>query len=299
MLLHGHLRLMLYAWVGCKHAACNPPNLCCRHGFRRAFCTVAPSFGLYGVKHFKRESRSFIKPRKSNFKKKEGLFGISLWVCCLWDPHRTVTWWSMFDCGGTGGMHCQRAQDPPHSRCLSPPGVRVHGAAQRLHDPHAARPQLRHHQVSLQQAIPHLSQDPEGGVPAGYVTPLWLCSPQISHGREQQLAQRSPCAGNGDTGGRSHSAFGVRSSNFKLRNTFSFYIIPGSSNSRNLKWHVFGLCSSAPSLIIPGLSALAFVRCQGEGAGRAPAEPPEVGTGQGLGMRSALLTAEQRQTFRI
>uniref|UniRef100_A0A8B9UM43 LARGE xylosyl- and glucuronyltransferase 1 n=1 Tax=Anas zonorhyncha TaxID=75864 RepID=A0A8B9UM43_9AVES len=72
------------------------------------------------------------------------------------------------------------------------PGVRVHGAAQRLHDPHAACPQLRHHQVSLQQAIPHLSQDPEGGVPAGHVTSLWLCSSQISHGREQQLAQQSP-----------------------------------------------------------------------------------------------------------
>jgi len=34
------------------------------------------------------------------------------------------------------------------------------------------------------------------------------------------------------------------------------------------------------------------------GAGRAPAMPPEVGTGQGLGMHSAGLTAEQRQTFR-
>lgn len=141
----------------------------------------------------------------------------------------------MFDCGGTGEVHCKRAREHPHSWCLSPPGVRVHGAAQCLHDPHAARPQLRHHQVSFQQAIPHLSQDSEGGVPAGYVTPLRLCSPQISHGREQQLAQWSPCAGNRDTGGRSHSKFGAWSSNFKLRNTFCFYIVPGSSNSRNLK----------------------------------------------------------------
>lgn len=126
-------------------------------------------------------------------------------------------------------MHCQRAREHPHSRCLSPPGVRVHGAAQRLHDPHAARPQLRHHQVSLQQAIPHLSQDPEGGIPAGYVTPLRLRSPQVSHGREQQLAQRSPRAGHRDSGGRSCSTLGASSSNFELRNTFCFYIVPGSS----------------------------------------------------------------------
>lgn len=277
MLLHGHLRLMLCAVTAVLVARTLPQNLRCRHGSEHALCTVAPSFGLYGVKHFKRESWSFIKPGKSNFKKTEGLFDISVWVCCFWDPHCTVTWWRMFDCGGTRDVHCKRAQDPPHSRCLSPPGVRVHGAAQRLHDPHAARPQLRHHQVSLQQAIPHLSQDPEGGVPAGYVAPLRLRSPQISHGGEQQLAQRSPCAGNGDAGGRSRSTFGVRSSNLERRNTFCFYTILGSSNRRNLKWHVFGLCSFVPSPTTPGLSALAFVRCQREG----PATSPPWGLGRG------------------
>jgi len=174
----------------------------------------------------------------------------------------TVEVWERCTAGGLGIT--------PHSRCLSPPGLLVHGAAQCLHDPHAARPQLRHHQVPLQQAIPHLSQDPEGGVPAGHVTSLRLRSSQISHGREQQLAQRSRFMGNRDAGWRSHSTFGAQSSNFKLRNTFCFYTIPGSSNSRDLKWHFFRLRSLAPSSTIPGLSALAFVRCQWEGPATHP-----------------------------
>ena len=74
--------------------------------------------------------------------------------------------------------------------CLLP-GVWIRRASQCLHDPHASRPQLRHHQVPVQQAIPHLSQNPEGRVSAGHVPPLWLCRPQISHGWEQQLAPRS------------------------------------------------------------------------------------------------------------
>lgn len=74
--------------------------------------------------------------------------------------------------------------------CLLP-GIWIHRAAQRLHDPHASRPQLWHHQVPVQQAIPHLSQNPKGRVSAGHVPPLWLCRPQISHGWEQQLAPRS------------------------------------------------------------------------------------------------------------
>lgn len=67
-------------------------------------------------------------------------------------------------------------------------GVRVCGSAQRLHDPHASRAQLRHHQVPLQQAVPGLPQDPEGGVPAEHVATLWLRRPKIHDGREQQLA---------------------------------------------------------------------------------------------------------------
>ena len=56
-------------------------------------------------------------------------------------------------------------------------GVRVRGSAQCLHDPHAPRTQLRHHQVPLQQAVPGLSQDPEGGVPAEHVAALRLRRP--------------------------------------------------------------------------------------------------------------------------
>lgn len=79
MFLHGHLRLMLCAVTAVLVASTLPQNLRCRHGSGHALCTVAPLFGLYGVKHFKRESWSFIKPGKSNFKKKRRL----IWHICM------------------------------------------------------------------------------------------------------------------------------------------------------------------------------------------------------------------------
>ena len=78
MLLHRHLRLMLCAVTAVLVASTLLQNLCCRHGFRHAFCTFSPLFGLYGVKCFKRESRSFLKPRKSNFKKRR-----LIWHICM------------------------------------------------------------------------------------------------------------------------------------------------------------------------------------------------------------------------
>lgn len=78
MLLHGHLRLMLCAVTAMLVASTLLQNLCCRHGFRHAFCTVSPLFGLHGEKHFKRESRCSIKPRKSNFKKRR-----LIWHICM------------------------------------------------------------------------------------------------------------------------------------------------------------------------------------------------------------------------
>lgn len=120
--------------------------------------------------------------------------------------------------GAGGRVACRRPGSP--SRCLCPAGVRVHGAAQRLHDPHAARAQLRHHQVPLQQAISHLPQDAQGGVPAGHVAPLRLRGPQVSHGREQQLAPWSPAG----TPAKSHSAFGAWSSNWEILPVFISYL---------------------------------------------------------------------------
>lgn len=67
-------------------------------------------------------------------------------------------------------------------------GVWVCGSTQRLHDPHASCAQLRHYQVPLQQAVPGLPQDSEGGVPAEHVAALRLRRPKIHDGWEQQLA---------------------------------------------------------------------------------------------------------------
>lgn len=87
---------------------------------------------------------------------------------------------------------------PPLPPPLPSAGVRVCGAAQRLHDPHASRSQLWHHQVPFQQAVPRLPAHPEGGVPAEHVAPLRLRRPQVHDSREQQLAERlagchAPC----------------------------------------------------------------------------------------------------------
>lgn len=137
-------------------------------------------------------------------KKKIGLFEMCAWCVAAGTQTAPLADGAR---GAGGRVACRRPGSP--SRCLCPAGVRVHGAAQRLHDPHAARAQLRHHQVPLQQAIPHLPQDAQGGVPAGHVAPLRLRGPQVSHGREQQLAPRSPAG----TPAKSHSAFGAWSSN--------------------------------------------------------------------------------------
>lgn len=77
-------------------------------------------------------------------------------------------------------------------RLVSPAGVRVRGSAQRLHDPHAARAQLRHHQVPVQQAVPGLPEDSEGGVPAEHVAALRLRRLKVHDGRQQQLANAAP-----------------------------------------------------------------------------------------------------------
>lgn len=52
MFLHGHLRLMLCTH-SCVVAITLLKNLCGKHGFRCAFCTISPLFGLYRVKCFK------------------------------------------------------------------------------------------------------------------------------------------------------------------------------------------------------------------------------------------------------
>lgn len=67
-------------------------------------------------------------------------------------------------------------------------GVRVCGSAQCLHDPHASCAQLWHHQVPLQQAVPGLPENPEGGVPAEHVATLRFRCPKVHDGWEQQLA---------------------------------------------------------------------------------------------------------------
>lgn len=69
-------------------------------------------------------------------------------------------------------------------------GVRVCGSAQRLHDPHAARAQFWHHQVSLEQTVPCLSEDAEGRVSAEHVSALRFRRAQIHDSGQQQLAER-------------------------------------------------------------------------------------------------------------
>lgn len=112
MLLQAQLKLMLCAFiVGCKHTTVK--HLCCRHDVRNVFSAISLLFGLYGVKHFQRQSRSFINTRKCSVKKKEGLFGIVLWVSCSWNLQWTVAWHNVFDCGGMREVHCRRAQEHP------------------------------------------------------------------------------------------------------------------------------------------------------------------------------------------
>lgn len=93
-------------------------------------------------------------------------------LCC----NKEVRWWS-------SAVHTESFSCPSLSA-----GVWVCGLAQRLHDPHASCAQLRYHQVSLQQAIPGLPQDPKRGVPAKHVSTLRLRCPKVHDGWEQQLA---------------------------------------------------------------------------------------------------------------